>query len=340
MNSAEQIRHECLAATKQCVFFDHSRYAILEVRGKDRISFLHHILAGDIQSLTPGHGLYTCLLNAQAKVLLDMYVLGFDEFLWLGLEFKWKEKALERLRALIISEQVELLDRSDDLKLISIHGPKARELAERFVGREKTPRGLYDHFPVVIDGINATLIRIHTTGEEDFGFVVTQEDRMPLKASLIKQGDPFRLEEIHKDALEVIRIRAGIPRYGIDFDENTLLPETGLDHAASQTKGCFPGQEILARLDSRGGLSKKLMGLELKGETIPKKNDLITKDGQEVGFVTSATFSSVLKKTVAIGYLKKECWEIGSPVVVEAKNARIPARVANLPFYTPTPKSA
>lgn len=137
---------------------------------------------------------------------------------------------------------------------------------------------------------------------------------------------------------EAMRIAAGIPRYGIDFDESTNPFECGLDHAVSLTKGCFPGQEILARLDSRGGVSKKLCGLVLKGETAPKQNARILKDETVVGHITSAAFAPILKKVIALGYLKKGYWSVGRSLEVETEEGLLPARVEPLPFYTPNSK--
>ena len=108
-----------------------------------------------------------------------------------------------------------------------------------------------------------------------------------------------------------------------------------LDQTISFTKGCFPGQEIIARLDSRGGVARKLVGLVLKGEIVPQKNARILKDSMEVGSITSAVFSPNLKKTIALGFLKKEYWTPGTDLAVEDGGNKIPARVAILPFYTP-----
>lgn len=150
-------------------------------------------------------------------------------------------------------------------------------------------------------------------------------ESQPIKLGQNEQADP--------QTLETMRITLGIPKYGIDYDETNIPLECLLDHTISFTKGCFPGQEIIARLDSRGGVSKKLCGLVLKGEVIPKKNDPILDRETEVGHITSATFSLILKKTIALGYLKKDSWKIGHPLTVKIELDQIPARVEELPFY-------
>ncbi|MBI4358615.1 MAG: hypothetical protein HY584_04880 [Candidatus Omnitrophica bacterium] len=235
------------------IFSDPSKRGTIQVRGGDRVSFLHNILSNDIKSLEPSQHIQACLLNAQARIIAVFNVTRFDEYLQLACDHILKDKALEHLNKLIIMEDVTLMDRS--------------------MTEDKSPPA-------------------------DF---------------------------------EAMRIAAGVPRYGVDFDESNNPFECRLDHTVSLAKGCFPGQEILARLDSRGGVSKKLMGFELKGEAIPQKNDRITKDGNEVGFITSAAFSPTLKKTIALGYLRKEFWKSGLEIVIETGGTHIPARVEPLP---------
>ena len=350
MAIAETIAQECLAARTHCVLFDHPNRGVIEVRGQDRVPFLHNVLSNDIKSLSPGEGAPACLLNAQAKIIAYMNVLCFDEFLWLALDYVLKDKLLEALGKLIIMEQVELVDRSDELKLISIHGPKAKALLES-IWKTEIPTELLSHkrinappspYPLPPsargrirhlcgglggeekgEGGKITVIRINLTGETGFGFLIP-------KGETISLG----LKPIQPATLETLRIEAGIPRYGIDFDESYIPLEAGLEKAVSFTKGCFPGQEILARLDSRGGVNKKLMGLTLEGNVLPKKGDLITKDGHEVGYITSAVFSPTLKKIIALGYLKKEYWEFETSFAIETENGQIPAQIEPLPFYT------
>ncbi len=192
------------------------------------------------------------------------------------------------------------------------------------------------HTEIAINGKTAALIRINLTGEIGYGLLIPKTEGPVILDQLKENGAVFGLTQIGGPTLETLRIAAGIPRYGVDFDESHIPLEAGLDKTISFTKGCFPGQEILARLDSRGGVSKKLAGLALKGEIIPAKNDAITKDGKAVGHITSAAFAPILKRTVALGYLPKEYWTIGCSVTVETGGVQIPARVAALPFYTPT----
>ncbi len=334
MESTDLIAQECFAARHQCVLIDHPDSVVIEVGGADRISFLHRMLTNDIKKLSPGQGAYTCLLNAQAKVLADMNVLVLENFIWLLTNLGLKDKISSLLNQAVIMDQVELIDKSDALKLISIHGPKSKDLLSRTRKNAGLPEELFYSRNVSIEDVPVVIIRLNLTGETGFGLFMPRGKENPVESKILENGEEFGLIEIHQSSFETLRIEAAIPRYGIDFDHSFLLPEVGLENAVSYTKGCFPGQEILARLDSRGGVARKLTGFELKGEKVPQKNNKIFVDEKEAGFVTSAAFSPTLKKTIALGYLKTEAQKAGHEVIVDISGDHIPARVKTAPFYT------
>ena len=334
MEPIDLITQECRAARQECVLVDHADTSVIEVRGADRISFLHRMLSNDIKKLSPNQGTYACLLNAQAKVLADINLIAFKDFLWMLTGTALKEKIISLFHQTIIADQVELTDRSAALKLISIHGPKSKNLIAALTKNRVVPEHLFDHRELSIEEVPVTLFRLNMIGEIGFGLLMPMEKTNVIEAKIIENSEEFGLVSIHRSSFETLRIEAGIPLYGVDFDDSYLLPEVGLNHAVSYTKGCFPGQEILARLDSRGQVAKKLTGFELKGEKIPAKGAKIVVAGKEAGLITSAAFSPTLKKAIALGYLKTEALTAGHEVVVEITGDQTPARVKILPFYT------
>ena len=119
------------------------------------------------------------------------------------------------------------------------------------------------------------------------------------------------------------RIEAGIPWFGLDMDENTLPIEAGLEKSAiSFNKGCYIGQESVARITYRGHVNRKLVGLRLSGSQPASKGDKISKDGHEVGWVTSSAYSPNLKTAIALGYLRREVLEPGTAVIIEHGDER------------------
>jgi len=283
--------------------------------------------------LVPRTGAQACLLTAQAKIIAAVNVLCFEDFIWLAFDYVLRKPLIEALEKFIIMEQVVLKDRSDELKLFSVHGPKAKDLMRTFA--QNLPQEMLSHVSAIVRPVGQlNIIRINLVGDKGYAMLVPKSETENVRKLIEERASSLGIIKLEPAAVEIMRIAAAIPKYGVDYDESSIPLECRLDHTISFTKGCFPGQEIIARLDSRGGVAKKLCGLVIKGEMPPKKNDRVLDNGLEVGQITSAAFLPNLKKTVALGYLKKESWVVGHPLTVQIGKDQIPARVEELPFYS------
>ena len=150
-----------------------------------------------------------------------------------------------------------------------------------------------------------------------------------LRDAFIKAG----AQPIGDDTVETLRLEAGIARYGIDMDETNVVTETNLDDAVSFTKGCYIGQEIIARIKYRGHVAKKLAGLIFEGEvSLESGAKIFSVDDKEIGRVTSVGFSPRLARTIALGYVKYDYLEPGTSVKVVSSEKELLATVAELPF--------
>ena len=143
----------------------------------------------------------------------------------------------------------------------------------------------------------------------------------------------FDVKPIGLTALNSLRIEAGIPRYGAELDDSIIPLEAELEHAIDFEKGCYIGQEIVARMKHRGHPNRLLRGLEIECDTPPVHNDLIFGAEKEVGWITSAVNSPTLGKTIALGYVRMAFTDAGSKVEIDMANGRVNAIVVSLPFY-------
>ena len=150
-----------------------------------------------------------------------------------------------------------------------------------------------------------------------------------MREALIEAG----AAPVNDATAEILRIEAGIPRYGIDMDETTIVTEANLDEAVSFTKGCYLGQEIIVRIKHRGHVAKKLTGMILDGEaTIEKGAKVFSSDNKEIGRITSSTLSPRLNRPVALGYLKYDYLAAETEVRVPLSAGVVPGKVVELPF--------
>lgn len=323
-------RAEHLAVRQAAGLFDFSFRAKLVLTGEDRVKFLHRILSNDIKNLTSGHGTYALLLNAQGHILADLRIYADDDRLWVDTDADLAGKAAAILRRYIIADRVEIEPRQ--LSSVALQGPRSREIAQKLFGTRWEPlEQEMDHRLTDFSGQPARILRLSSTGEEGYEIWLEPAAAARFWESALVEGTAAGLVPCGIEALESLRIEAGIPRYGPDFGEDTLPLEAGLLNALSFNKGCYIGQEIVERARSRGHVNWKLVGLHLDpGASMPQPGDAVIMDGKPVGEVTSACFSVTLGAPLALAYVRREVSEPGSTLALPGGAA---AKVAPTPFY-------
>ncbi|HVF87390.1 MAG TPA: glycine cleavage T C-terminal barrel domain-containing protein, partial [Pyrinomonadaceae bacterium] len=180
-------------------------------------------------------------------------------------------------------------------------------------------------------GTDVTVIRATHTAEDGFDVVISAGEAPKLWEALMMAG----ARPVGFGALDILRVEAGVPRYGVDMNETSVVLEATLDEAVSYTKGCYIGQEIIARIHWRGHVAKRLTGLILddnKATHVPRGSKIKTPEGKEIGRVTSSTFSPRLKRGVALGYVKYDYLAPGTEVIIATEDGEQAARVAELPM--------
>lgn len=312
---------------------DLSHRGVLRFTGPDRVSFLQGMVSNDVKAMASGEGAYAAFLDIQGKVLADARVFLIGESFFLDLWEFLKEKILKHLNRYLIADEVEIEDLSGQYALLSLQGPKAEILIRETFPRCEIPVKNFHHRPVQYADQEIHLIRSTHSGEDGFDLLMRTEDLNSVALCIQENGKPFSLRWIGLEAQETLRVEAGIPRYGVDMDEETLLLETGLDHAVSFTKGCYLGQEVVERIRSRGHVNRKLAGMILKGDRVAQRGSLVRAGEKEIGRVTSSVFSPARKSPVALGYLHRDFLQAGTQVSIHWNDNVIQAGVCGLPFY-------
>jgi glycine cleavage system T protein len=311
-------------------------YAVLDLTGPDRVSYLQGMVSNDVKKLTPGSGMYAAVLDVNGKILADLRVLATEEsFILLVREFL-KQKVIAQLNRYLVADDVEIGDESARHGMISIQGPHALLLLRAIASHQDPPVHMHSHRMLRIAERKIRAIRATHTGEEGFDLLMEVEDLAPIVSEIERAGAALGVRWIGLQAQEILRVEAGLPRYGIDMDEDNLLLETGLDQAVSFQKGCYLGQEVIERVRSRGHVNKKLVGILLAGDTAANRGDKISCEGKEVGRVTSSVFSPKVKHAIALGYVQRDYLQPATSVSVESNSEQIAGAVATLPFVYET----
>jgi folate-binding protein YgfZ len=313
--------------------FDRTLRVGLQFIGPDRTTFLHNLLSNDIVGLRPGTGCYATLLTRESKVVADVDVLCLDHAIRLELDRRVKDKARAHLERFLVADDVEVEDQSEQEASLGVHGPRAPEILEAALPGCALPQQELEHGPAMVAGTTLLVVRNDWTGDPGFDVVMGRADALRVWKALLTVGEARGLRPVGMAAAEVLRLEAGRPRVGIDFDETCLVLEAALERGIHFSKGCYLGQEIVERASARGHVNKRLVGLRIDGKVPPAADSRIVVGGAEVGRVTSAAFSPHLDTAIALGYVKRAFSGPETPVSVEISGASTPAVVLALPFY-------
>ncbi|MDP2606476.1 MAG: aminomethyltransferase family protein [Deltaproteobacteria bacterium] len=314
--------------------FDLSHRGLLQFTGPDRLTFLQGMLSNDLRPLKTFDGQYATLLSQQGKVLADLRVLCALNSLYLDFWENLKDRIIEHLNRYLVADEVEIADRSGEYATLSLQGTNAETLLRDVTGPADLPSQSAHHAMINLEGAAVCVVRAGHADEPGFDLIIPNAAVESIARRLTDSGKQFGIRWVGGEAQNLLRIEAGVPRYGIDFSEENLLLEVGLDHAVSFTKGCYLGQEVVERIRSRGHVNRKLCGLSLDGQTPAESGDVIQVDGKEIGRVTSSVVSPRLKRPIALGYLQKDFWNAGTTVTINRAGAQIRAVVTALPFAT------
>lgn len=306
---------EYKALTESAAWIDLSDRGRLCLIGADRLNFLNGQVTNNVKNLSPGQGCYAALANNKAKMTSDLFIFVLADEILLDFEPGLSGKVAERLEKFIIADDVQIVDASSSFAMFTVQGPKAIEVCEKagwpVPGKD---------FEIVAhnSGYVARTRRLHSPGVDVFYPRGEESWRNVLN-----------LSRCGIEAFETVRIEQGIPRFGVDMSENTLAPEALDERAISYSKGCYIGQEVIARIRTYGQVAKALRGLRFESNApVPKPGDKISHEGKEVGWITSAVHSPKLNRPIALGYVRKECNQLGARLLVNDS----PAEIVSLPF--------
>ncbi|TAJ22321.1 MAG: aminomethyl transferase family protein [Nitrospirae bacterium] len=314
---------------------DLSHRGKLRVTGEDRIKWLQSIVSNDVLPLTAGHGLYSSFLTHKGKMLTYFRVYALAESLLLEDVGEIGETTFQALRKFLLYGTKAKLDNCGETwGLLLVSGPRASDLIQAAFGADVTGLKPLSFLTQPTGGHEAFLVRTEETGEADIEVLLPAEGLVSAWERLWETGRPMGVQPFGTQARESLRIEAGLPRAGADLTEEITPPEANLEGKAfSLSKGCYPGQEVVARMDTYGTVRRHLVGLTLKGTAAPPHGAKIFSGDREVGWVSSAAYSPTLGQPIAFGFPLRDFSQPGTALTVEIDGQRHEATVTSLPFY-------
>lgn len=319
------------AARRGTARIDRSDRGRIVVSGVDRATYLQGLLTNDIVALAAGRGCYAAYLTAQGRMIADLYVYELGDVMLLVTPLAVKDIVLAKLEQFVFTEDVKLGDVTETFAQMAVVGPGAAAALGALL-EDASPDGL----TALIEHANirarfgaqpAIVTRVTDAGEPGFDVYIERPHAEAFASALASRG----VADLDTATAEAIRIEAGVPRFGIDMDAETIPLEAGIEsRAISFTKGCYVGQEVIIRVLHRGHgrVARKLAGLVFEGESAPAPGAGVRVEDREVGHVTSSALSPALGRPIALAYLHRDFLAAGTTVVVDGARGA----VAALPF--------
>ena len=318
MTSLDTLATDYRTLTEACGLLDRSERGKLALTGSDAASFLQGQVTNDVEGLSAGEGCYAAFLTPKGKMLGDLRILATGDELLLDTERVALQALFNMIRRFSIGYDLELHKRTLERGLLSLIGPGAGELA----GAGELPSDEHAHLMVEVPGTGLTARAIRTDIGVDL--LCDGADTEALRAGLEDAGAPA----VADAAVECLRVERGRPRYGIDLDDSVIPQEAGLnERAVSFTKGCYVGQETVARLYYRGKPNRQLRGVRLSGPA--SSGDELSYEGRVVGHLATVAQSPRLGP-IGLALVRREA-PPGTTVAV-ADSGDVTAEVAELPF--------
>lgn len=266
------------ALRQTAAWMDVSARGRIRATGEDRKRLLHAMTTNHVEQMQPGDTLYAFFLNAQGRILADVWIYCAEDHLLLDVEPEQRRKVYEHLDRYIIADDVTLEDITDATAEIAVEGPKA-DAVPRF----------------------GAVLAASLTGQPGFRMVVPAAEKDAVIAALREAG----LTEATAEEARIVRIENGVPRYGEDITDSHLVHETQQLHAVHFNKGCYLGQEIVERVRARGQVHRKLYALRIEAQMPPPPGEKVFSGGEEAGVITSAVWSPAQGCVRALAYLRK-----------------------------------
>lgn len=325
---------EYAAARTGVGLVDMSFRGVIELTGRDRLRWLNGQVTNDVKDLKPGEGKLAAVLNVKGHILADLAVYGLSDAVWIDLNRDRTQIVRDTFDRYIVADDVVPEDTSDRYAHLMVVGREAQRIMADVAGEGGKNLPAWHHAEARLGDLQARVIATRWLGMPGFDVVVPADAAGRLWEALVRFGSDRGLHPVGMSALNCLRVEAGWPWYGVDFDDSNLLMESLTPGHVSFTKGCYIGQEVVIRVEHQGHLNKKLTGLLVLGEIVPSAKADILSGERKVGTVTSATFSPALKRVIALGYVRRECWDPGTKLRIVSSEQLLDAEVASLPLLT------
>ena len=313
--------------------FDVSHMGEFFFSGEGALDFLQRMTTNNVAKLALHQAQYSTMCYEHGGIVDDLIVYRLpDGYMMVvnaaNIEKDWNWLAEHR------PDNVEMVNRSDELSLIAVQGRYAEATLQKITDLDLSAIRYYWLDEGKVAGVDAIVSRTGYTGEDGFEVCVAREQTVPVWEAIFEAGAEYEIEPAGLGARDTLRLEMKYCLYGNDIDETTNPLEAGLGWIVKFKKGDFIGRDALLKVKEEG-LKRKLVGFEVEGRAFPRHGYKILDEagGKELGYVTSGTFSPMLEKSIGMGYVAVDHAEVGTPLLVDIRGRKTKGQVVETPFY-------
>ena len=326
------VEDEYAAIAARVGLVDRSYLSKLKLTGRDVIELLQRLSTNDLTDLRPGMSCHTVLTTEKGRVIDVVTLYCTADASVILLCHAPARTVQDWIQKFIIMEDVTIANQTSDYTLYSLFGPGLEDLVPLTDWAPRSPWRLAQVIETRKEGIDTIIGKAETVCQGGVNILSSTSQGELIWKMLLEAGAIGRLMPCGSESLEIHRVEHGLPMYGRELTQDVNPLEAGLDGYVSFTKGCYIGQEVIARLDTYKKLQRKLIGLVLSGQRSIPTFTRVKVRNEDVGWVTSVVNSIHLGKTVALAYIRS-AWAVqGTLVHVALESGEVEAEVVELPF--------
>ena len=313
--------------------FDVSHMGEFEISGPGALRLIQYLTSNDASTLEVGQAQYSTLLRPDGSIIDDLLIYRLPDRYMLVVNAANRRKDFDWIAPFAAGFDATLTDRSDEIALLAIQGPRAAEIVGKLTASDLRRIGYYHCVAGEVAGTSALLSRTGYTGEDGFELYVSAADGARLWRTLLEAGEAEELVPVGLGARDSLRLEMGYALYGNDIDDTRNPLEAGLGWITRFDKGDFIARDALLAVKEQG-VARRLVGFRLLERGFPRPGYEIQQDGQPIGSITSGTLSPSLGVGIGLGYVAPSAAQPGTEVSIVIRGQPIPAEIVRPPFYT------
>lgn len=316
--------------------FDVSHMGEVDVKGKDALPFVQNLITNDVTKIQDGQILYSPMCYQNGGIVDDLLVYRYGtEHFYIVVNASNTDKDYAWMLEQTKGYDVQLDNLSAQVAQLAIQGPFAEKILQKLTSTDLSEIKYYWFTHGEVNGVPCLISRTGYTGEDGFEIYMVPDKAPELWQKLLEVGAPEGIQPIGLGARDTLRFEAKLPLYGNELSSEISPLEAGIGFFVKLTKEKFVGKEALAK-QKEEGVPRKVVGLEMVERGIARSHYPIQKDGEEVGFITSGSFSPTLNKNIALGLIRADLAEMGATLDVVIRGKAVKAQIIPTPFYKRT----